>query len=235
MLRRDFLLTTAAATAGVGTVAAVRERDVAVVSEPTPAAEKRALFVQSVAPQSVRGVLPYTLAKFAVDETHVRGQRKVAGRPLATLSPQKEIEFHGFGARGAAFDRDSRFAVRALYRTDTGQLVHHELWSHAPMALGGTTPGTLMTAFDDAFVGFEFTHVGADGRQSVGTFSFLAGGGEGLTPGIYVIAGHSAATQAPPYLRAFKYSGDPRAPIADSIDFKRDFDYLSFVVHGEWV
>jgi hypothetical protein len=229
------LLTTAAATAGVGTVAAVRESDATVNAVVVAAPEKRALLVQPVSPQSVRGVLPYTLAKFAVDESYVRGQRKAAGRPLATLSAQKEVEFHGLAQRGAGFESKSRYAVRAMYRTDVGQLVHHELWSHAPAALGGTSASTLMTAFDDAFVGFEINHVDESGRESAGSFRFLAGGGEALTPGIYVIAGHSAATQAPPYLRAFKYSGDPRAPIADSIDFKRDFDYLSFVVHGEWV
>jgi hypothetical protein len=197
--------------------------------------EKRALFVQPVAAQSTQGVLPLTLAKFAIDEEYVGGQRKVAGRPLASLSPQKEVEFHGFGGGANRFSPNNRLTVRALFAIDSGDVVHHELWSHRPQSLGGTSPSTLMAAFDDAFVGFDISHVSEDGVTSSGRFMFDGVNGERLTPGIYVIAGNSAATNAAPYLRAFKYSGQPRAPIADSADLSRDFDYLSFVVHGEWV
>lgn len=56
-----------------------------------------------------------------------------------------------------------------------------------------------------------------------------------LKPGVYVLAGPSAATGAAPDLGRYAYTGDKSAPVRESRVQSLDFACLSFVVHGEWL
>jgi hypothetical protein len=237
MDRRDFLWSVSAA--GVGTAAAVSlptsETHSTSKKAPAVASPQYEVSIRKVAAQNARGVLPFTLAKFADDYVKVMGQKRIEGRPLATLSPIKDVQFNGFARGAAGAYANERIDIAALHRADDGALMRHELWSHRPMRNGGTSNPVLFTAHDDAFVGFDVMHTNANGVTTQGVFNFAAGGGALLNPGIYVIAGSRAATGLPPELDRFDYSGHPRTPIAESLGAAHDFAYLSFVVHGEWV
>jgi hypothetical protein len=235
MDRRDFLWTVSAA--GVGSAAAMTATQIAPVRSskaPAKASPEYEVKVQKIATQGVRGSLPFVLAKFADDYIQVMGQKRIEGRPLATLSPLKDVAFRGF-ANGAGAHAEDRIDIAALHRANDGALMRHELWSHRPKHLGGTSQSITFTAHDDAFVGLDVMHATAQGVTTQATFSFAAGGGALLNPGIYVLAGPRAATGLPPELDRYGYSGFPKAPIAESATLARDFAYLSFVVHGEWV
>jgi hypothetical protein len=235
MDRRNFLWTVSAA--GVGSAAAMTstftapERSNNALAKASPEYE---LKVQKVAAQGARGRLPFALSKFAEDYVHVIGQKRIEGRPLAALSLIKDIAFRGF-VGGAGAHAQERIDIAALHRTNDGALMRHELWSHRPQALGGTSQPVVFTAHDDAFVGFDVMHTSAQGITTQAMFPFSAGGGMPLNPGIYVMAGPRASTGLPPELDRFGYTGLPRAPIADGLRGTRDFAYISFVVHGEWV
>jgi hypothetical protein len=154
---------------------------------------------------------------------------------VPVLSPLRDVSFHGFSAGAGAFANDL-VQVVATHHTSDGVTARHELWSHAPMRLGGTSQSVLFTAHDDAFAGFEITHTPAVGPRTSGFFGFAASGaGPLLKPGVYVLAGPSAATGAAPDLGRYAYSGDKRAPVRESRALGLDFAYLSFVVHGEWL
>jgi hypothetical protein len=236
MDRRNFLWTVSAA--GVGSAAAMTSTFTAPEgSNKAPAkvvSREYELKVQKVATQGVRSSLPFALSKFAEDYVRVMGQKRIEGRPLAVLSPIKDIAFRGF-VDGAGAHAQERIDIAALHRTADGALMRHELWSHRPVHLGGSSQSILFTAHDDAFVGLEVMHTSTQGVTTQATFSFAAGGGSTLSPGIYVLAGPRAATGLPPELDRYSYSGSPKSPIAESPLQTRDFAYLSFVVHGEWV
>jgi hypothetical protein len=236
MDRRDFLWTVSAA--GVGSAAAVTIAQVAPQrssKQPAVASPDYEVRVQKVATQGIRGALPFTLAKFAEDHIQVMGQKRIAGRPLAVLSPIKDVVFNGFAQGAHGTYANDRIDIAALHRTSDGALMRHELWSHRPQSQGGTSQSIVFTAHDDAFVGFDVMHTSAQGVTTQAMFSFSAGGGRLLDPGIYVMAGPRASTGLPPELDRFGYTGSPRAPIAENIGASRDFAYLSFVVHGEWI
>jgi hypothetical protein len=236
MDRRNFLWTVSAA--GVGSAAAMtstfnapKRSDKA----PAVASPEYEVKVQKVATHSVRGSLPFALAKFAEDHIHVMGQKSIAGRPLAVLSPMKDVAFNGFAKGALGAHANERIDIAALHRTTDGALMRHELWAHRPQSLGGTSHSVVFTAHDDAFVGFDVMHTSESGLTTQATFAFSQGGGMPLDPGIYVIAGPRASTGLPPELDRFGYTGLPREPIADSALAARDFAYISFVVHGEWI
>lgn len=236
MDRRDFLWTVSAA--GVGSTAAMTVPQVAPQRSgkaPAVASPDYEVKVQKVATQGVRGSLPFSLAKFAEDHIHVMGQKRIAGRPLAVLSPIKDVVFNGFSQGVLGTHANDRIDIAALHRTREGALLRHELWSHRPKSHGGTSQSIMFTAHDNAFVGFDMMHTSEQGITTQATFTFAAGGGGLLNPGIYVMAGPRAATGLPPALDRLGYSGLPRAPIADQAGAARDFAYLSFVVHGEWI
>jgi hypothetical protein len=236
MDRRDFLWTVSAA--GVGSAAAIAATQITPERSskaPAIASPEYEVKVRKVVTQGVRGSLPFSLAKFAEDHIHVMGQKSIAGRPLAVLSPLKDVVFNGFAQGALGAHANERIDVAALHRADNGALMRHELWGHRPQSLGGTSKSVIFTAHDDAFVGFDVMHTSAQGITTQATFPFSAGGGMLLNPGIYVMAGPRTSTGLPPELDRFGYTGFPRAPIAESGLGSRDFAYISFVVHGEWI
>jgi hypothetical protein len=239
MDRRDFLW--AVSTASAGGVAAMTVAPALTTTGkagkggPAVASPQYEVTAQRVQAQSVRGSLPFTLSKFADDYIKVMGQKRIAGRPLAVLSPLKDVVFNGFAQDALGAHANDRIDVAALHRADNGALMRHELWGHRPQSLGGTSKSVIFTAHDDAFVGLDVMHTSSAGITTQATFAFSAGGGMLLNPGIYVMAGPRASTGLPPELDRFGYTGFPRAPIAESGLGSRDFAYISFVVHGEWI
>ena len=162
-------------------------------------------------------------------------KRDLSESAPALLSPIRDVTFHGFSAGAGRFAEDE-LRVVGVYHTPDGVTARHDLWSHAPMHRGGTSSGVMFTAHDDAFGGFEITHMPANGVTSSGLFAFAASGsGSSLSPGVYVIAGPSAATGVAPDLGRYAYTGNPSAPVREHRVLGLDFAYLSFVVHGEWI
>lgn len=152
--------------------------------------------------------------------------------------PVRDVSFHGFagGAAGAGSLATDQLLITAVHITQDGVVARHDLWSHGPKRLGGTSQSVLFTAHDDAFSGFEVTHIPAAGKRSSAFFRFMASGtGPQLTPGVYLLAGPHAATGLAPELGRYGYSGNVRAPVRESRLLGLDFAYLSFAVHGEWV
>jgi hypothetical protein len=237
MDRRDFLWVVSAA--GVGAASAASSGLLAPGAAQSPligdAGNKRALIARPIASQSSRGALPFALAKFAEDNAKVIGQQRSAAQPLAQLSPLKEVSFHGFANRATGAHEDDQIFVAAMHRANDGAMMRHDLWSHGPKRSGGTSPSVLFTAHDNAFAGFEITHVPKTGTSTQAFFPFAANGGPIMTPGIYVLAGPRAATGLPPELGRYGYTGDIHAPVRESRLLGKDFAYISFVVHGEWV
>ncbi len=235
MDRRDFLWTVSAAgVGGAAAMSAPRGTSSRSDKAPAKASPQYEVAVQNVAAQSARGGLPFVLSRFANDYVQVMGQKRIEGRPLATLSPIKDVVFRGF-VGGAGAHADDRIDIAAIHRTRDGALMRHEFWSHRTQRLGGTSAPVTFTIHDDAFVGFDVLHTNAQGVSTQATFTFAAGGGTLLNPGIYVLAGPRAATGLPPELERYGYTGLPRAPVAQQGLVANDFAYLSFVVHGEWV
>ena len=196
----------------------------------------RAFVSESVAAQVSGGAFPFALQRFAMGPEFVANQKRLAadGAP-AVLSPIFDVKFNGFSA-GADRFADDHLQVVAAHHTLDGVTVRHDLWSHAPKRLGSTSPSVLFTAHVDAFAGFEITHTPAVGAVTSGYFSFAgAGNGPQLKPGVYVLAGPSAATGVAPDLAHYAYTGDARHPVRASRVLGLDFAYLSFAVYGEWV
>ena len=193
------------------------------------------LVSESVVARVSSGTFPFALSRFAEDASlpNVPTSATAAAAPM--LSPLRDVSFHGFSTGAGAFARDL-VQVVAVHRASGGVTARHELWSHAPARLGGTSQSVLFTAHDDAFTGFEITHTPAIGPRTSGFFGFAASGaGPIFKPGVYVLAGPSAATGAAPDLGRYGYTGDKRAPVRESRVLGLDFAYLSFVVHGEWL
>ncbi len=196
----------------------------------------RALVAESVLARVSSGSFPFALSRFAEDATFTAAPKRAAGgtAPLL-LSPLRDVSFHGFNTGAGAF-ADDHVQVVAVHHTSDGVTARHDLWSHAPMPLGGTSQSVLFSAHELAFGGFEITHIPVTGARTSGFFAFAASGsGPQLLPGVYVLAGPSAATGVAPDLGRYAYTGNPRAPVRENRVLGLDFTYLSFVVHGEWV
>ena len=235
MDRRGFLSVTATTAAGVAVAGAGSTWMNASGLEVTSDVQKgggRALIAEPVTAHDLGGSLPFALARFAEG-----GLLPMATSGVKVLSPLRDVQFHGFAVgRGAGALAADELRVVAAHIALDGTVARHDLWSHAPQRLGGTSPSVLFTAHDDAFSGFEVTHVSSAGKRSSAFFSFMASGsGPQLKPGIYVLAGPSAATGRAPELGRYAYSGEVRAPVRESTALGLDFSYLSFAVHGEWI
>ena len=206
--------------------------DVATASSEHQKGGGRAMLAEPVAARDLGGSLPFALARFAE-----AGLMPSATSGVKVLSPLRDVTFHGFAAGvGAGALASDELRVVAVHIALDGTAARHELWSHAPQRLGGTSSSVLFTAHDDAFSGFEVTHISAAGKRSSAFFSFMASGsGPQLKPGIYVLVGPRAATGRAPELGRYAYSGELRAPVRESMVLGLDFSYLSFAVHGEWV
>ncbi len=239
MDRRSFLTVSAAASAGVAIAGAgtalVRPSAVASLSAGSQKGGGRALVAEPVAARGLGGVLPFALARVGTDASMITALKRDPVTGTATLSPIRDVVFHGFAA-GAGSLAPDEVQIVAVHVASDGVVMRHNLWSHAPKRMGGTSQSVLFTAHDDAFSGFEVTHIPAAGARTSAFFNFMASGqGPQLKPGVYVLGGPRAATGAAPDLGRYAYSGDTRAPLRASTLLGLDFPYLSFAVHGEWI
>ncbi len=235
MDRRDFLSMSAATTAGVALASAGTVFSNIPVAVDGQKGGGRRLIAEPVGAKDLGGALPFALARFANDAQSIAGSVLGANSGMKILSPLRDVSFHGF-ASGAGALSDDQLLITAVHIANDRTVMRHDLWSHAPKRLGGTSPSVLFTAHDNAFSGFEVTHVAASGKRGSAFFNFMASGsGPQLKPGVYVLAGPRAATGTAPDLGRYAYSGDTRAPVRASTLLGLDFTYLSFAVHGEWV
>ena len=240
MDRRGFLSVSAATTAGVAVAGAGSMWS---LSGAARLADRqmsggRALISETVAARDLGGSLPFALSRFAADAQQISGLRTPVGTGLKTLSPVRDLAFHGFagGTAGAGALAQDQLLVAALHMSSDGVAARHDLWAHGPERLGGTSQSVLCTAHVDAFCGFEVTHIPASGKRSSAFFSFMASGsGPQLKPGVYVLAGPRLSTGLAPDLGRYGYTGNLRTPVRESRLLGLDFAYLSFAVHGEWV
>jgi hypothetical protein len=233
--RRDFLWVGASAGMGVAVAGATSVFSGGPVAVDAQKGGGRALIAEPVTARVSSGSFPFALSRFAEDPTFTAAPKQMAGSTTqSVLAPIREVSFHGFGSGAGVFTND-HVQVVAVHHGSGGAIARHDLWSHAPTRLGGTSQSVLFSAHELAFGGFEFTHVPALGARSSGLFAFAASGsGPQLLPGVYVLAGPSAATGVAPDLGRYGYSGDRHAPVRASRALGLDFTYLSFVVHGEW-
>ena len=235
MDRRDFLSISAGTSAGVALAGAGAVFVSASNETDTLKRGGRAFNAQPVAAQSQFGSLPFALSFFADGEKMIDTTKRSPVDGLSVLSPLRDVSFHGFAGGSGALAGDELHVV-AVHRARDGTIVRHDLWSHLPKRMGGSSQSVLFTAHDNAFSGFEVTHIPASGARSSAYFSFMASGsGPQFKPGIYVLAGPSAATGQPPDLGRYANSGNLRAPVRESRLLGLDFPYLSFAVYGEWV
>lgn len=238
MDRRGFLSVSAATTAGVAVAGAssIWTAPSSVDLAGVPKGGGRALVAESVVARDLGGSLPFALARFAEMPNMVAAPKiAVTGRE-AVLSPIRDVSFRGFAA-GAGALADDLLQIVAVHIAPDSTVMRHDLWSHAPKRLGGTSQSVLFTAHDNAFAGFEVTHTSAtSGKGASAFFSFMASGsGPQLKPGVYVLAGPRAATGSPPELADYAFTGDVRAPVRQSRLNGLDFPYISFAVHGELI
>lgn len=236
MDRRDFLWATASAGAGVAVAGtnALMSGSPAVVG--VQKGGGRALVAEPVTALVSSGAFPFALSRFATDATFMAAPKRLVEGVAPVLSPIHDITFHGF-SNGAGTFVDDDLRVVALFRTPDRVTARYDLWSQTPKRMGGgSSQSLLFTAHDDAFGGFEITHIPAIGARTSGLFAF-AGGGSGpmLKAGVYVLAGPSASTGVAPDLGRFAYSGNKRVPVRASRAVPLDFSYLSFAVHSEWL
>lgn len=235
MDRRDFLWVSASAGVGAAVAGTSSVLSGGLAAIETQKGGGRMLISEAVAARVSSGTFPFALSRFAEDGSLISASKSAATAATQVLSPLKDVSFHGFSTGAGTFAND-QVQVVAVHRTSDGVTARHDLWSHAPMRAGGTSKSTLFTAHDAAFTGFEITHVPAVGPRTSGFFGFAASGaGPMLKPGVYVLAGPSAATGAAPDLGRYAYTGDQRSPVRESRVLGLDFAYLSFVVHGEWL
>ena len=239
MDRRDFLWVTASTGVGAAVAGAASVFDSATVAFAERKGGGRALVSEPVVARVNSGTFPFALSRFAEDASFVAASKRAAlasaSASIPVLSPLRDVSFRGFGTGAGAFAQD-QLRVVAVHQSRDGETFRHELWSHAPMKRGGTSPPVLFTAHDDAFAGFEVMHLPQDGPTTTGFFGFMASGlGPQLKPGVYVLAGPSAATGVAPDLARYAYTGDANAPVRENRVLGLDFSYLSFAVHGEWI
>ena len=238
MDRRGFLSVSAATTAGAAVAGAgtmwVGSHDPVVALDGQKGGGRR-LAAEPVAARGLDGALPFALARIAEDAHSIAGSVARANGGAKILSPLRDVTFHGFAGGPGALSED-QLQVTAVHIATDRVVMRHGLWSHGPKRLGGTSPSVLFTAHDDAFSGFEVTHIASTGKRSSAFFNFMASGsGPQLKPGIYVLAGPRAATGLAPELGRYAYSGETRAPVRASTLLGLDFAYLSFAVYGEWI
>lgn len=238
MDRRDFLSASVVTTTGVAFASGsamltgnsgLGTQTVAVDGQRS---DGRVLIAESVAAQGLGGALPFALARFAEG-----GLMPAASNVPKALSPLRDVFFHGFATNAGpgALSADE-LRIVAVHTMQDGTVARHELWSHAPKKLGGTSPSVLFTAHDEVFSGFEVTHIPAGGGRSSAFFNFMgSGSGPQMKPGVYVLAGPRAATGLAPELGRYAYSGELRAPVRGSTLLGLDFPYVSFAVRGEWL
>ena len=236
MDRRDFLWVSASTGVGAAVAGATSVFNGVPVSVDMQKGGGRALIAEPVAARVSNGSFPFALSLFAEDATFTAAPKRAADRTAPRmLTPIRDVSFHGFSSGAGAFAND-HVQVVAVHHASDGITARHDLWSHAPKRLGGTSQSVLFSAHELAFGGFEITHVPAIGARSSGLFAFAASGsGPQLLPGVYVLAGPSAATGVAPELGRYGYSGDRHAPVRENRVLGLDFTYLSFVVHGEWL
>jgi hypothetical protein len=239
MDRRDFLWATASTGVGAAVAGTTSVFNSAPVAPEIAKGGGRALVSEPVAARVASGSFPFALSRFAEDGSMVTGKKYDPAAPgsmsVPVLSPLRDVSFRGFSTGAGAFAED-QLRVVAVHHAQDGVVARHELWSHAPMKRGGTSSPVLFTAHDDAFAGFEITHAPSAGPTTSGFFGFMAGGfGPQLKPGVYVLAGPSAATGVAPDLARYAYTGDVNAPVRENRALGLDFAYLSFVVYGEWM
>lgn len=236
MDRRDFLWVSASAGMGAAVAGATSVFTAKPVAADAQKGGGRALVAEPVLARVSSGSFPFALSRFAEDAMFTAAPKRAADSTTQlVLSPLRDVSFHGFSAGAGAFAND-HVQVVAVHHTRDGVTARHDLWSHAPTRLGGTSQSVLFSAHDLAFGGFEITHIPAMGARTSGFFAFAASGsGPQLLPGVYVLAGPSAATGVSPDLGRYAYSGDRHAPVRESRLLGLDFTYLSFVVYGEWV
>jgi len=202
----------------------------------------RALISEPVRARDLGGALPFALARFAEVPSMIAASKRARdslaspGAADRVLSPLRDVSFRGFATGAGSLEADTLNIV-AVHLGADGATYRHDLWSHSPALIGGTSQSILFTAHDEAFAGFEVTHVAAGtGKRSSAFFDFMASGsGPQLKPGVYVLAGPRAATNAPPDLGDHAFSGDVRMPVRPSQITGLDFAYLSFAVYGEWI
>ena len=236
MDRRDFLWVSASAGVGAAVAGATSVFTGGPVAAGAAKGGGRELISEPVVARVSGGSFPFALSRFAEDATFTAAARRAAsGTAQLMLTPMREVSFHGFSRGAGAFAND-HVQVVAVHHASDGVTARHDLWSHAPERLGGTSQSLLFSAHEQAFGGFEITHIPAIGARSSGLFAFAASGsGPQLLPGVYVLAGPSAATGVAPELGRYAYSGDRHAPVRANRVLGLDFTYLSFVVHGEWI
>ncbi len=236
MDRRDFLWVTASTGVGAAVAGATSVFAGGSVATGAQKGGGRELIAELVVARVSSGSFPFALSRFAEDATFTAAPKRAAdGTAQPVLSTLRDVSFHGFSTGAGAFAHD-HVQVVAVHHTSDGVTARHDLWSHAPTRLGGTSQSVLFSAHELAFGGFEITHIPAVGARTSGFFAFAASGsGPQLLPGVYVLAGPSAATGVAPDLGRYAYSGDRHAPVRESRALGLDFTYLSFVVHGEWV
>lgn len=236
MDRRDFLWVTASTSVGAAVAGTSGVFNSSPVAVETLKGGGRALVSEPVVARVSSGAFPFALSRFAEDASFISPLKQAednAAQPV--MSPLRDVSFRGFGTGAGTFAQD-QLRVVAVHQSLGGESFRHELWSHAPMKRGGTSQSVLFTAHDDAFAGFEVTHVPPNGPATTGFFGFMASGfGPQLKPGVYVLAGPSAATGVAPDLARYAYTGDANAPVRENRVLGLDFAYLSFAVHGEWV
>lgn len=236
MDRRDFLWVTASTGVGAAVAGATSVFTGGPVAADVQKGGGRALVTEPVVARVSSGSFPFALSRFAEDAMFTAAPKRAADSTVSLmLTPIRDVSFHGFSAGAGAFAND-HVRVVAVHHTTDGVTARHDLWSHAPTRLGGTSQSVLFSAHDLAFGGFEITHSPAVGARTSGFFAFAASGaGPQLLPGVYVLAGPSAATGVAPDLGRYAYSGDRHTPVRESRLLGLDFTYLSFVVYGEWV
>ncbi len=237
MDRRDFLWVGASAgvSAAVAGTTSVFTGVGRLAAVDTQKGGGRALVSEPVTARVSSGTFLFALSRFAEDNSLVSVSKSAVTAGVPVLSPLRDVSFHGFSDGAGSFAND-HVQVVAVHHTSDGVTARHDLWSHAPVRAGGTSKSALFTAHDDAFAGFEITHMPAVGPRTSGFFGFAASGaGPVLKPGVYVLAGPSAATGVAPDLGRYAYTGDPHAPVRASRILGLDFAYLSFVVQGEWL
>ncbi len=236
MDRRDFLWVTASAGAGVAAAGVPSLFTSAPVAVDLQKRAGRVMVTETVTAQVSSGAFPFALSRFATDASFLTAPRQVVAGVPSVLSPVHDVIFHGF-SNGAGTFVDDHLQVVAVFHAPDGVTARYDLWSQTPKRFGGgSSQSLLFTAHDDAFGGFEITHIPAVGARTSGLFNFAgAGRGPMLKAGVYVLAGPGASTGVAPDLGRFAYSGNMRAPVSASRAVPLDFSYISFAVHSEWL
>jgi hypothetical protein len=155
-------------------------------------------------------------------------ERQGLGRFLPKLAPANrdvlDLIFRGFGNQEKSTPL-FRVDIEAVHQGIDGQLYAHQLWSHAPQRLGGTSGGVVFTASRSHFAGFAVRHTDISGRS--GAVFYPTSGANRLDPGVYVFAGPRQSSGQLPQLADGDFTGNLSKPLSTA---QVDFDYLSLLV-----